>query len=170
MFRANSEESQRSEEPSGHNQTLKAQKLKLHDMMYPQINCYSPALAGYQSFTFYILSRGNNAGQPNLSPWVNSFAVQCKSREELDFYFWLSYSLWQSGRFRPYIHGSVIPCLSVADVRRVLSQVATTLLPHWKSLQVLIEGLNKLKTAREHLAQQIIANDKLQQMLLRIHF
>jgi hypothetical protein len=139
-------------------------------MMYPQINCYHSASSGYQSFTFYILSKGKNAGQPNLSPWVNSFAVQCKSREELDFYFWLSYSLWQTGRFKPFIHGSVIPFLSVADVRRLLSQVATTLFPHWKSLQNLIEGLNNLKTAKEHLAQQIIANDKLQQMLLRIHF
>lgn len=139
-------------------------------MCYPQINCYHSAVSGSQSFTFYILSKGNNAGQPQFLPWVNSFSVHCKTKEELDFYFWLSYSLWQTGRFKPYLRGSVIPFLSVSDLRQVLSQVAETVFPHWQSLQNVIEALNKLKTARHHLAQCIIANEKLQQMLLRIHF
>jgi hypothetical protein len=141
-------------------------------MCYPQINCYSPAAGcGYnQSFTFYILSKGENAGQPNLSPWVNSFAVQCPSGESLDFYFWLSHSLWQTGRFKPYLRGSVIPFLSVADTRHLLSEVAETIYPHWQHLQGVIAALNSLKTARAHLAEAIIANEKLQQYLLRIHF
>jgi hypothetical protein len=68
------------------------------------------------------------------------------------------------------LRGSVIPFLSVSDVRQVLSQVAESIFPHWQSLQNVIEALNDLKTARHHLAQCIIANEKLQQMLLRIHF
>lgn len=139
-------------------------------MCNPQINCYQSTSGGCHAFTFYILSKGDNAGQPNLSPWVNSFAVQCSSREVFDFYFWLSYSLWQTGRFRPLLRGSVIPFLSVSDTRQLLCDVAETIYPHWQSLQNVIEALNKLKTVREHLAQCIIANEKLQQMLLRIHF
>lgn len=138
-------------------------------MCTPQINCYGAQVAP-QYFTFYILSKGNNAGQPQLLPWVNCFAVHCKTKEELDFYFWLSYSLWQTGRFRPYLRGSVIPFLRVQEVRQLLTQAGESIFPHWQSLQGVLEALNQLKTTRAHLAQCIIANEKLQQMLLRIHF
>lgn len=139
-------------------------------MYTPQINCYHPAACAGQSFTFYILSKGQNAGQPNLSPWVNCFAVHCPDSESLDFYFWLSYSLWQTGRFKPLLRGSVIPFLSVNETRQLIDQVAQSIFPHWQSIQNVIDALNKLKTAKAHLAQCIIANEKLQQMLLRIHF
>lgn len=139
-------------------------------MCYPQISCHQPARPGGKSFTFYMLSKGSNAGQPQLLPWVNSFAVHCKSKDELDFYFWLAYSLWQTGRFKPFLRGSAIPFLTVSDARNLLSEVAENVFPHWQNLQTVIEALNKLKTARAHLAQCIIANEKLQQMLLRIHF
>jgi hypothetical protein len=52
----------------------------------------------------------------------------------------------------------------------LLTEVSETIYPHWQHLLCVIEALNKLKTAREHLAQCIIANEKLQQMLLKIHF
>ena len=137
-------------------------------MYYPQISCYNETKQS--AFTFYILSKGENAGQPKLVPWVNSFAVHCQSREALDFYFWLAYSLWQTGKFKPYLRGSVIPFLSVGDTRSLFTEVAKSILPHWQSLAYVIESLNKLKTSRAHLAQCIIANEKLQDMLLKIHF
>ena len=146
------------------------QKLNAHFMCYPQISCSHSAGSGSQSFTFYILSKGNNAGQPKLLPWVNSFAVHCLSKEDLDFYFWLCYSLWQAGHFRQYLRGSVIPFLSVCDARYLVHQSAKSIQPHWQHLQGVIATLNKLKTAKAHLAQCIISNEKLQQMLLRIHF
>lgn len=133
------------------------------------ITCYQP-VSGCGSFTFYVLSKGANAGQPNLSPWVNSFTVRCSSREELDFYFWLCHSLWQVGRFKPLLRGSVIPFLSVEETRKFINQVGQNLYPHWESLQSVVTALNTLRTAKAHLAQSIIANEKLQQMLLRIHF
>lgn len=146
------------------------QKTKCHFMYIPHITCYPSAVTTQSSFTFYILSKGNNAGQPNLTPWVNSFAVHCPNSEALDFYFWLCYSLWQTGRFKSLLRGSVIPFLTIHESRQLINQVAETIFPHWQSLQNVIEALNKLKTARAHLAQCIIANEKLQQMLLRIHF
>jgi len=138
-------------------------------MSYPQITCYT-SLPPAQSYTFYILSKGNGAGKPNLTPWVNCFAVHCTRPEELDFYFWLCYALYQTGRFKQHLRGSVIPFLSIHDTRKVLYELAATVYPHWQHLQGVIEALNKLKTARAQLAQCIIANEKLQTMLLQIHF
>src|SRR5689334_17832294 len=104
-------------------------------MCYPQINCYqAQAVCQLQnkSFTFYLLSKGGNAGQPNLSPWVNSFAVYCSSSEQLDFYFWLAHSLWQAGRFKPLLRGSVIPFISISETRQLLTESATSIYPHWQ--------------------------------------
>lgn len=139
-------------------------------MYTPQICCYQSATTVQSHFTFYILSKGQNAGKPCLSPWVNCFAIHCPNSESLDFYFWLCHSLWQTGRFKSLLRGSVIPFLSVHEARQLINQVAQSIFPHWQNLQNVIEALNKLKTARAHLAQCIIANEKLQQMLLRIHF
>lgn len=133
------------------------------------ITCYRP-VAACGSFTFYLLSKGANAGRPNLSPWVNSFAVHCANREELDFYFWLCHSLWQVGRFKPLLRGSVIPFLSVSETSKFINGVGQNLHPHWEALQPVVAALNTLRTARAHLAQCIIANERLQGVLLRVHF
>ena len=138
-------------------------------MSNAQITCYQP-VSGCGAFSFYVLSKGVNAGQPNLSPWVNSFTVRCGSREELDFYFWLCHSLWQVGRFKPLLRGSVIPFLTVHEARHLINEVGRNLYPHWESLQSVVSALNTLRTAKAHLAQCIIANERLQEMLLRIHF
>jgi hypothetical protein len=68
------------------------------------------------------------------------------------------------------LRGSVIPFLSVHETRHIIRQTAERVYPHWQSLQPVIEDLNKLKAARAHLAQCIIANEKLQKMLLQAHF
>lgn len=139
-------------------------------MCTPQINCFCPERAGAQPLAFYLLSKGNNAGQPNLSPWVNSFAVYCESKEEQEFYFWVAYSLWQTGRFKQFLRGSVVPFLSVNEARHLIRQTAARVYPHWQSLMPVLEALNKLKAAKAHLAQCIIANERLQKMLLQAHF
>jgi hypothetical protein len=56
------------------------------------------------------------------------------------------------------------------ETRKFLIEVAGSIFPNWQSLQGVIEAFNKLKKARAYLAQCIIANEKLQQMLLKTHF
>jgi hypothetical protein len=144
--------------------------LNTHSMHNPQINCYQARTACLQSFTFYILSKGNHAGKPCFQPWVNCFTVTCKCRESLDYYFWLTYSLWQSGKFKPYHRGSVIPFVSIKDVRSLINEVAPVIQPHWQHYQQTIGQFNKLQTLKSHLSQQIIAAGKLQEYLLSIYF
>ena len=138
-------------------------------MQLPQIKCYQPTVAG-QGFTFYLLSKGANAGQPNHLPWVNSFAIHCSSRNEYDYYFWLSYSLWQSGRFRPLLRGTAVPFISVSDVRKLINEVAPVIASHWQHYLGVIQSLNKVQSAKAYLAEAIISADKLQKYLLSIYF
>ena len=135
-------------------------------MYIPQINCYQ-AHAAAQPFTFYILAKGNHAGKACLQPWVNCFSAHCQSQEALDYYFWLTYSLWQAGKFKPFHRGSVIPFVSIKDVRSLIGQAGPEVHPHW---QQIIQQLNKVHTLKAHLSQQIIATEKLQRCLLNAYF
>jgi len=69
---------------------------------------------------FFILNKGNNSGKPLLAPCPNCFVIQCKTDSEKEQLYWLSYSLWQSRAFYPFLRGSVIPFVVLRDVKSCL--------------------------------------------------
>jgi len=69
---------------------------------------------------FFILNKGNNSGKPLTVPCPNCFVIQCKSESEKEQIYWLSYSLWQSKAFYPFLRGSVIPFVVLRDVKSIL--------------------------------------------------
>ena len=72
-------------------------------------------------YSFYILSKGYNAGKPLEKPCPNCFLVSTDSEEHRANLFWVCYSLWKSGTFLPLLCGSVIPFLHIDDVRAQMS-------------------------------------------------
>ncbi len=70
---------------------------------------------------FFILNKGNNSGKPLLDPCANCFVIQFQCEEEKEKIYWLSYSLWQSKAFYPFLRGSVIPFIVLRDVKSCLS-------------------------------------------------
>ena len=69
---------------------------------------------------FFILSKGNNAGKPLIQPCANCFVVTCNDEKKCELLYWLSYALWQSGKCRQHLVGSVIEFLHVRDIRTLL--------------------------------------------------
>ncbi|MEQ9289603.1 MAG: hypothetical protein RIG77_21930 [Cyclobacteriaceae bacterium] len=69
---------------------------------------------------FFILSKGLNAGKPLETPCPNCFAIITESEEARNFYFWLSYGLWQAQAFKPHLTGSVVPFIRIGDAKSVL--------------------------------------------------
>jgi len=69
---------------------------------------------------FFILNKGNNSGKPLVAPCPNCFVIQFKSEKEKEQIYWLSYSLWQSKAFYPFLRGSVIPFIVLRDVKSCL--------------------------------------------------
>ena len=70
----------------------------------------------------YILNKGENSGKPALMPFVNSFVITCETQEDAELLYILSYGLWQSRQFRPFLKGSVIEYISIDDMYDVLIQ------------------------------------------------
>jgi len=69
---------------------------------------------------FFILNKGNNSGKPLTASCPNCFVIQCKCEEEKELIYWLSYSLWQSKAFYPFLRGSVIPFVVLRDIKSCL--------------------------------------------------
>lgn len=134
-------------------------------MHLPQVRCYHPAGTEFPH-EFFILSKGNNAGQPSFKPWTNSFRVVCTNDHWFDFYFWLVYGLFKAKKFKPRLRGSVIPFINRCDVQDLIKEVAPEIYPHWDKYRQLITVLDKLQQKKASLAEQIAATEKLQEVLL----
>lgn len=138
-------------------------------MMNPSIRCYH-AGAPIPEFSFFILCKGCNAGKPGFQPWTNSFIVICSNQKYFDFYFWLLYGLYQSGKFKNRHRGSAIPFINLNDVRDVVREVAPFILDDWSRFQEILTSLDKCNKLKATLAQQIIATEQLQRSLLHKYF
>jgi hypothetical protein len=138
-------------------------------MHLPQIRCYHPD--GLQlPFTFYILSKGDNAGMPGFTPWSYSFALLCKNQEHFDFFFWLCCGLFKAGKFKIHQRGTIIPFINKSDVRDVIGQAAPFIYEHWQQYQKIMQALTKLEVRKVTLMEQLKATEKLQSYLIRSCF
>lgn len=138
-------------------------------MMYPQIRCYHEGIT-IPEFSFFILCKGCNAGKPGFKPWPNSFVAVCNNQQNFDFYFWLVYGLFQSGKFKTRHRGSVIPFINLVDVRDTIREVAPLIQPDWSHYQEILSSLDKLSKLKATLAEQIVATGNLQRCLLQKYF
>lgn len=138
-------------------------------MMFLMIRCYH-AGAPVPPHSFFILSKGSNAGKPGFQPWTNSFIAVSPHAEYFKFYFWLIYGLHQSGKFKVRHRGSVIPFINLEDVRDLIREVAPAVQPDWSRFQELLSYLDKLNKLKSTLAQQLLATEQLQRSLLLKYF
>jgi len=138
-------------------------------MMFPMIRCYH-ANTAVPPHSFFILCKGCNAGKPGFQPWTNSFIVVCPHEEYFNFYFWLFYGLFQSGKFKTRHRGSVIPFINLPDVRDCLREIAPLIHPDWSRFKKILSSLDNLNKLKATHAAQIVATDKLQRCLLQKYF
>ncbi len=124
--------------------------------MKNRITCYTPGqqLPGIH---FFILSKGLNAGKPLDTPCPNCFVFSCNTDEERDKYFWLSYGLWQSGHFKAYLVGSVIPFLRKGELVMLLDQADSIVRfegeKFWTQVRLLSEFQEMSNRVKNHLKQ-----------------
>ncbi|MBN1462448.1 MAG: hypothetical protein JW922_02070 [Paludibacteraceae bacterium] len=71
---------------------------------------------------FFILNKGNNSGKPLINPCPNCFVILCNEEEHKEQLYWLVMGLWQSKAFYPFLKGSVIPFITIADTKQCLSR------------------------------------------------
>lgn len=67
---------------------------------------------------FYILNKGLNSGKPLIEPCPNCYVLCTNSIEERESFYWLCFGLWRSKSFHYYLKGSVIPFITIDDLRK----------------------------------------------------
>lgn len=68
----------------------------------------------------YILNKGLNSGKPLKQPCPNCFVLIAKSEEEVQSIYWLCFGLWKAKSFHYYLKGSVIPFITINDMRTAI--------------------------------------------------
>lgn len=115
---------------------------------------------------FFILNKGNNSGRPMNTSCPNCFVVLTDSSKNVDKLFYLVQSL-QIGRFfHPYLKGSVIPFITIGDVKFIINKA----LKNYDTLRwdLKVEKLNQVLDYENNLLAQLEALNKLKLALLRV--
>jgi hypothetical protein len=71
---------------------------------------------------FYVLNKGMNSGKPLLLPCPNCFKIESENEDFRDTLYWVTFALWRTNAFHPYLIGSVIPYIRINDFRRLLNE------------------------------------------------
>ena len=63
-----------------------------------------------------------NSGKPLKNACPNCFICLAATEEETETLYWLCFGLWYSKSFQYYLKGSVIPFITIDDVKECLSK------------------------------------------------
>lgn len=114
---------------------------------------------------FFMLNKGNNCGKPLTVSCPNCFVIQCKCEAEKEQIYWLSYSLWQSKAFYPFLRGSVIPFIVLRDVRSCLSDGLNMVDKNPAQFEKAVEALRSMEAMEMQYKQNLLLISKAKQML-----
>jgi len=109
----------------------------------------------YHGNHFFVLSKGNNAGRPMDKPCPNCFVVNSKCPQEKLLLYWLCYGLWKCGYFHPYLSGSVIPFLRVAELKSIIRDTRAKVELRQNEYYKAVETLRKLSHIQQNISQQL---------------
>ena len=104
---------------------------------------------------FYILNKGLNSGKPLEKPCPNCFVLTAETKEEKEFYYWITFGLWQSKSFHPFLRGSVIPFIIIGEYKNCIKtakdEAKNNLLQFKKTIKVLKQLQEKEETLKKTL-------------------
>jgi len=87
-----------------------------------EVRYYRPG-SGFPPSCFFILSRGNNTGRPSYKANANCFVFSC-APQDLERFYWIVYALWYTGKFKPYLCGTLISFIHIHNLQLLISQAA----------------------------------------------
>jgi hypothetical protein len=75
----------------------------------------------YKQPHLFLLNKGMNSGKPQKEPFTNSFVIIFEKEEDFDTIDLTAYALWKTKFWHQFLRGSVIPFLSLYDIRKEFS-------------------------------------------------
>jgi hypothetical protein len=104
---------------------------------------------------FFVLNKGMNSGRPLLLPCPNCFKIEAETNEFKDTLYWISFALWKSKAFYPYLIGSVIPYIRIGDFKQVVYEKLEIVSANPEGFANAIEKLRFIEIKENHLKENL---------------
>ncbi|MBN1463020.1 MAG: hypothetical protein JXQ69_00940 [Paludibacteraceae bacterium] len=114
---------------------------------------------------FFILNKGNNSGKPLLQSCPNCFVILCNNEEDKEQLYWLVMGLWQSKAFYPYLKGSVIPFVTISDVKQCVFKGSEHAKSDLEAFNSSVRQLHKLEQLELNYKQNLLLIHEAKRML-----
>tara|TARA_R110002033_G_scaffold169881_1_gene211143 strand:+ start:1633 stop:2079 length:447 start_codon:yes stop_codon:yes gene_type:complete len=105
----------------------------------------------YSEPHFFILNKGLNSGKPLNEPCPNCFVCITTNETDKDFMYWLCFGLWKSKSFHYYLKGSVIPFITIGDIKTHIRDTECIASKHPQLFHQSIHHLKLLEVNEEKL-------------------
>ena len=100
----------------------------------------------YTNPHFFILNKGLNSGKPLNAPCPNCFVCLTENEGDREFMYWLCFGLWRSKSFQFFLRGSVIPFISIYELRKHLIESEAKASTKAQAFEKAIQTLQLLDT------------------------
>ncbi len=100
----------------------------------------------YNQPHFFILNKGLNSGKPLNQPCPNCFVCLTDNHEDREFLYWLCFGLWRSKSFHYLLKGSVIPFVTIDEIRKLIRESSAKANCKTQAFQKAMQALRLLDT------------------------
>ena len=116
----------------------------------------------------FLLNKGMNSGKPQKEPFTNSFVIIFENESDFDTINLTAYALWQTKFWHQFLKGSVIPFLSLHDIRKEFSTKVNQEINDHKEHVKNVETLKLLELSEKRFHENLnLINDMRRVILYR---
>ena len=104
---------------------------------------------------FYVLCKGLNSGKPLVIPCPNCFIIQTESEEFKETLYWITFALWRTNAFHPYLIGSVIPFIRISSYKQLITEKIGLVKANPIEFAMTIKQLNFIEQKEKQLKENL---------------
>ncbi len=119
---------------------------------------------------FWVLCKGMNSGKPLSMPCPNSFRVETETEEFKETLYWVSFALWRSKAFHPYLIGSVIPFIRICDYRQLVCEKMEVVNESPAEFAEIVKKLQLIELKEKQFIQNLQLFKELKQVYVHRYF
>ena len=116
----------------------------------------------------FLLNKGMNSGKPQKEPFTNSFVIIFENESDFDTINLTAYALWKTKFWHQFLKGSVIPFLSLQDIRKEFTMKVNQEIKDHKEHVKNVETLKLLEQSEKRFHENLnLINDMRKVILYR---
>ena len=114
----------------------------------------------------FLLNKGMNSGKPQKEPFTNSFVIIFENESDFDTINLTAYALWKTKFWHQFLKGSVIPFLSLQDIRKEFSMKVNQEIKDHEEHVKSVQALKLLEQSEKRFHENININNDMRRVIL----